>query len=78
MQHMKTTTKQYKYWIPNNYYEPAMFALKIYHKEDSFNKAIDIAYHYFTSDPTKDYYISPTKLDRNKLARHLNKYIINS
>lgn len=70
--------KQHHYWIPKNYYEPAMFALKIFSQDNQFNRAIDISYHYFTSDPTADYYISPTKLDRNKLSKHLLKWIANS
>lgn len=74
----QVTTKQHKYWIPKNYYEPVMFALKIYHSQNSFNKAVDIAHYYFTNDPSQDYYIPPAKLERNKLAKHLMKYIINS
>lgn len=74
----KTTVKQHSYWIPKNYYKPAMFALKIYHDTDRFNKAIDIAYYYYTSDTTSDHYISPTKMNRNTLAKHLIKHITNS
>lgn len=75
---MNRQSKQHPYWIPKNYYEPAMFALKVFSSDNRFNRAVDIAYHFYTADPTADCYISPAKLDRNKLAKHLAKWILNS
>lgn len=75
---MKTTLKQRKYHIPKNYYEPAVFALQMFHKTNQFNRSVDAAVAFFTADPASPHYVAPAKLDRNTLARHLLKKISNS
>lgn len=71
-----TEIKQHSYWIPKNYYKPAMFALEHFCKYRRFNQAVDAAYYIFT-DPSSEDYVEPSKLNRNNLAKHLLKYISN-
>lgn len=66
------------YWIPKNYYHPAMFALQLFRKSGQFNSSVDAAYYAFTADLSSPDYIPPSKLNRNKLSQHLLKYIANS
>lgn len=75
---MSTNTTKKKYYIPKNYYEPAMFALRLFKEENKgFNQSVDIAHAVFTN-PSHDKYIPPAKLNRNNLSRHLIKYIVNT
>ena len=67
-----------KPWIPNSYYVPVKSALDLFTKTKQFNKAVDATYAFYTASPESDHYIPPDKLDRNKLAKHLLKYISNT
>lgn len=62
---VKTKTTAHRYHIPRSYYQPAMYALKLFRSGKSFNRSVDIAS------------ASYQNINRNNLAKHLIKWITN-
>lgn len=75
MKQIKAVQPHKRHYIPKPYYEPAMFALKLFRKADfHLVDAINTAYDSYTNPMNKDH-IPKSQLNIETLRKHVLSYI---
>lgn len=71
---MKGKQKHKPFIIPPPYYEPAMYAIKLFRHGYHLGEAIRLSYNSYT-DPSLEHPLTPYDLNKNKLTEYIFKWL---